>query len=300
MCRRIASDTKPHDDAMADSAPRILVGSADHLIARMFESILADLGYQVSCAHSGTDVLDAVRDKQPDLVLLDLGAPDRGAMALCAGIRELAGDNPLPLLTLADAGGARIVHQVFLAGATDFFVKPMDPTLLTAKIRQALQHRANTLSLLGQPAEVHVDLPTAALGTWRYDPLTKMLSLSDTLDATLDLGTVETGQSLSQLLSRVHRDDRRGVRGALRRALHLGRGYELEHRMADQHGRYHRVHHQVHPQRHAEFGHFCLNGSLKLLSKPAGNAAEPCSEFTASGLVVPSTELQAPSSVARY
>ncbi len=274
MTGRLESVNKPIKGDVR-SAPYLLVGSADPLIQRMLLGVLSDAGYRVRCAARGTDLLGKVEHRHPDLVLLDLGDTDHGALTLCAALRAAAGEDPLPILALADSGGARIVQQVFLAGASDFFVKPVDTTLLLAKIRQALQHRADALSLQGRNARVHFDSPTPILGDWQYDPLCKTLTLSDSLDRALDLSRVEDGQRLSRLLRHVHPDDRRMVRGALRRALHLGRDYVLEHRLTDQHGLPHRVRHQLHPVRHPEFGHWRLNGRLELLAKPDRRPAGP-------------------------
>lgn len=170
---RLASTT----DATAQAArgtPLLLVAAPERVIRRMLEGLLLDQGYQVVTAHSGERAVALYEQHQPDLVLLDLGAADSSDFACCAALRALAGHGPLPLLTMADRGGAETVERALRAGATDFQVKPVDATLLRARIRQALQHRATALALARAEARLaQVARPTPVDVVQGPGPLSK-------------------------------------------------------------------------------------------------------------------------------
>lgn len=257
---------------MTVTPARILIGSGNRLIARMLGGILQDAGYQVRRAHSAAALLEQFQAERPDLALLDLGEPDAACYDVCAQLRNLAGNRPLPLIALADTGGSLVIRQVFDAGASDFALKPVDPAVLRGKVRRALQEREDALALCGRQAVLHRDLPPQVLGTWRYDPLTRLLDLSPELGSHLALGDMTAGQQLSALLRCVATDDRREVRAALRRTLHLGREYTLTHRLTDRHGFEQTVSHRLQPVIHEQFGHGCVLGEIAVTEQqpPAG------------------------------
>lgn len=141
------ANTTPERPADRRHTPLLLVIATDWTMRRMFQGLLQDLGHQVITARSGGEAVTLYEQHQPDLVLLDLGAPAPDAFATCAALRALAGNSPLPLLTLADRDSADTVERAFRAGASDFQAKPVHPTLLRERIRQALHHRATELAL---------------------------------------------------------------------------------------------------------------------------------------------------------
>ncbi len=90
--------------------------------------VIAEPGTEIIEAHSGPEVLEAVADSNPDLVILDLQMGNMGAMAVCVDMRleESYGALPhVPVLMLLDRRA-----DVFLArrsGAEGWLVKPLDP-----------------------------------------------------------------------------------------------------------------------------------------------------------------------------
>lgn len=127
--------------------PLLLVAAPDLVIRRMLQGVLEDYGYQVCTAGNCDEMTRLFTQHQPDLVLVDIGTPDTQAFDACGLLHELAGATPLPMLVMADQGGAETVTRIFQAGATDFYVKPMDPQLLKEKIRQSLHYRDIELAL---------------------------------------------------------------------------------------------------------------------------------------------------------
>lgn len=149
---RLASAAEDAAPLRQRARPLLLVAAPDPVIRRMLQGLLQTVGYQVVGAADGSQTIALYERYRPDLVLLDLGDGDPDAFASCAALRALAGHQPLPLLTLADRPSATNLERAFRAGASDFQVKPVHPTLLRERIRQALNHRATALELAASRA----------------------------------------------------------------------------------------------------------------------------------------------------
>ena len=100
----------------------------------------------------------AVRDAEPDLVLLDVLMPDLDGIEVCRRIRE-SSDVPIIMLTGLGREPERI--QGLEAGADDYVTKPFSPNELVARVRAVLRrvHRDDR-SRPGGPIDdgwLHVD-----------------------------------------------------------------------------------------------------------------------------------------------
>jgi two-component system, OmpR family, KDP operon response regulator KdpE len=73
----------------------------------------------------------------PDLVLLDLGLPDRDGMSVITYIRQ-SGPTPIIVLSARDAEAAKV--EALDKGADDYVTKPFGVPELLARIRAALRH----------------------------------------------------------------------------------------------------------------------------------------------------------------
>ncbi|HRE00377.1 MAG TPA: response regulator, partial [Ilumatobacteraceae bacterium] len=81
--------------------------------------------------------LDAVRDSQPDLVLLDLSLPDVDGLDVCRRLRAEVPAIPIVMLTARNEEVDIVVGLD--AGADDYITKPFRVAELTARIRSRLR-----------------------------------------------------------------------------------------------------------------------------------------------------------------
>lgn len=108
--------------------PSILVASDAPSVRSEILAVVDAPGNDVTEASSGPDVLAAVSDAAPDLLVVDLQVGSMGGMAICLELRleESYGALPhIPVLMLLDRRA-----DVFLArrsGAEGWIVKPLDP-----------------------------------------------------------------------------------------------------------------------------------------------------------------------------
>jgi two-component system KDP operon response regulator KdpE len=79
--------------------------------------------------------------EQPDVVILDLGLPDRSGFDVITEIRKRS---PVPIIVLSARDDERSKVQALDLGADDYVGKPFGMAELTARIRAALRHRFQT------------------------------------------------------------------------------------------------------------------------------------------------------------
>ncbi len=120
-------------------AARILVVDDEPQIRKFLDIGLRAQGYRVESADSGAAGLAALATQGADLVILDLGLPDRDGLDVLAELREWS-STPVIVLTVR-AGEAEKV-RVLDAGANDYVTKPFGVQELMARIRVLLRAHA--------------------------------------------------------------------------------------------------------------------------------------------------------------
>jgi len=118
---------------------RILVVEDEADIRQVLAYNLGQSGHEVLVAERGESALQLVREKRPDLVLLDLMLPDISGLEIC---RALKGDGslraiPVIMLTARNEEIDRVVG--FELGADDYVVKPFSVRELILRIQAVLK-----------------------------------------------------------------------------------------------------------------------------------------------------------------
>jgi two-component system KDP operon response regulator KdpE len=118
---------------------RVLCVDDEAAIRRLLRTVLERGGHDVLEAADAHAALQVARRWKPDLVLLDLGLPDRDGLEL---VPQLAADAAVVVLTARDATGDKVTALDL--GAVDYVVKPFDSEELLARVRVALRNRARS------------------------------------------------------------------------------------------------------------------------------------------------------------
>jgi two-component system response regulator MprA len=116
----------------------LLVVDDDPKITNMLRRALRAEGYEVRTANDGSEGLARVRERQPDLVVLDILMPGLDGLTVCRRLREES-DVPILILTAKDETADRV--QGLDSGADDYLVKPFALDELLARIRALLRRR---------------------------------------------------------------------------------------------------------------------------------------------------------------
>ena len=122
-------------------APAILIVDDDAITRTLLKNMLHSDGYtDLVDVDSGEAALDAVAQRSPDLILLDIQLPGIEGYEVCRIIREEHGndDVPIVMITGAEAESDTALTTSFRTGATDFISKPVRPLELLSRVRAAL------------------------------------------------------------------------------------------------------------------------------------------------------------------
>jgi two-component system response regulator MprA len=117
---------------------RILVVDDDPEIVSFLKRGLIYEGYSVDTAADGTEALTKARDKEPDLVILDIMMPGIDGVEVSKRLRQ-ASDVPILMLTAKGTVSDRV--DGLDSGADDYLVKPFAFDELLARVRALLRRR---------------------------------------------------------------------------------------------------------------------------------------------------------------
>lgn len=135
---------------------RVLLVEDDPVLGDALRRTLVQHGHTAELVGSGTAALAAVARAEPDVVLLDMGLPDRDGIGVCREIRERS---RVPILAITGRGEVAARVQGLRSGADDYLVKPVSTDELLARI-EAVLRRSTGGSVAGTVtiADVVVDL----------------------------------------------------------------------------------------------------------------------------------------------
>jgi two-component system response regulator BaeR len=126
--------------------PLILIVEDEERLAALVVDYLAAAGYRAEIVADGSLVLDRIRTRRPDLILLDLMLPGKDGLTLC---RELRAESQVPVI-MTTARVEEIDRLLGLElGADDYVCKPYSPRELVARVKAVLRRSQSA------PADVH-------------------------------------------------------------------------------------------------------------------------------------------------
>ena len=148
---------------MSENAPKVVVIEDEKQIRRFVRAALEDEGCQVYEAETGAQGLTEAATRKPDLVVLDLGLPDRDGIDVIRDLRSWSG---VPIIILSARSNEDDKIGALDAGADDYLTKPFGVGELLARTRALLRrnlragHTAASVVTFG---EISVDLSRRAV-----------------------------------------------------------------------------------------------------------------------------------------
>ena len=107
---------------------------------------------KVIIALKGEKGIELVEKESPDIVILDLGLPDIDGMDV---LKEIRSFSRVPLIILTARSATMEIVKGLELGADDYIVKPFDPIVLLARVKNVLRH---TLEQAGEETVIYGDM----------------------------------------------------------------------------------------------------------------------------------------------
>jgi predicted signal transduction protein with EAL and GGDEF domain/FixJ family two-component response regulator len=153
------------------SRPRVLLVDDDEVNLLLTAAALRERGFEVNEAASGTAALAQLSLRTPDVVLLDALMPELDGFETCSLLRATPGFESLPVLMLTGLDDEASINRAYQAGATDFFVKSPQWSLLDGRLRYLLRSSRTRHELERSKAKLARAQDLARMGSfeWKRD-----------------------------------------------------------------------------------------------------------------------------------
>ncbi len=202
-------------DAGLPGQPQVLLVDDDEVNLLLTAHALRERGFRITESSGGESALALLADWTPDIIVLDALMPGMDGFATCRRIRGLAGFENMPVLMLTGLDDDASITRAYEAGATDFFVKATQWSLLAGRLHYLLRASRTRLELEKNRAKLARAQDLARMGSFDWRRGEGGLAMSPEGLRVFGHGPHER-PTLRKLLRMVPRDERR----ALMRLLH--------------------------------------------------------------------------------
>jgi len=198
---------------------------------------MSKAGFFVAEASNGHDALNDFFKLQPDVVLLDVIMPEISGFEVCRRIREKPGGERVPIIMITGQDDYQSINNAFDSGATDFVVKPINPLLLSHRIRYILRANQAFNDLTVNKVKLASAREIARLNNWEWHLEDDTLIWGEDMCLMCGIDSGKKPQSYEDFLTIVAQDDSREVHNLLKEALYKKNNFSFEHRVVTETGK---------------------------------------------------------------
>jgi predicted signal transduction protein with EAL and GGDEF domain/DNA-binding NarL/FixJ family response regulator len=197
--------------------PRVLLVDDDEVNLLLTAIALRERGFEITEAAGGEQALELLGRWLPDVVVLDAMMPGKDGFEVCRDLRAIPGFQSMPVLMLTGLDDDVSITRAYEAGATDFFVKSSQWSLLAGRLRYLLRSSRTRQELERNRAKLARAQDLARMGSfdWRRGDT---LSLSAEGLRAFGLGPHD-GSSFRALVRLIAPAERKGLLHFLREVL---------------------------------------------------------------------------------
>ncbi|WP_119354243.1 putative bifunctional diguanylate cyclase/phosphodiesterase [Azohydromonas sediminis] len=165
----MSHDARPHADEATAAAPRVLLVDDDEVNLMLTAIALRDRGFAITEAAGGEQALRILAHFAPDVIVLDALMPGMDGFQTCEALRSMPAFENIPVLMLTGLDDEASINRAYQAGATDFFVKSTQWSLLAGRLRYLLRASRLRLELERSKARLARAQDLAKMGSfdWR-------------------------------------------------------------------------------------------------------------------------------------
>lgn len=207
------SSTSYFDDLPADLSPSVLLVDDDEVNLMITAMALRERGFVVTEAGSGERALELLQQEPPDVVVLDAVMPGLDGFATCERLRAMPRLEHVPVLMLTGLDDDASIRHAYEAGATDFFVKSAQWSLLEGRLRYLLRSGRVREELARSRARLAQAQDLARMGSveWHRVAGSMLGRLEWSAEALRAIGASRPGPSLRQCLRQVRPAERHAL-----------------------------------------------------------------------------------------
>ena len=147
--------------------PEVLLVDDDEVNLLVTALALRERGFRVTEASGGELALKLLRRQGFDLVVLDAMMPGLDGFDTCKTLRRMPGFENMPVLMLTGLDDDASITKAYNAGATDFFVKATQSSLLEGRLRYLLRASRTRIELERSRAELTRAQDLARMGSFQ-------------------------------------------------------------------------------------------------------------------------------------
>ena len=233
---------------------KVLLIDDDEVNLLLTAAALRERGFAVVEVTSGDAGLRLLADMTPDVVVLDAMMPGMDGFATCHELRHLPGFEMIPVLMLTGLDDDASIDRAYQVGATDFFVKSTQWSLLAGRLRYLLRMARMNLELMRSRTKLARAQDLARMGSfdWRVG---QGLMISPEALRVLGHGQRERF-GFHRLMRMVPPSQRTGFLLLLKQVLRYRTVLDTDMMLSLQDGRHRVVHMEAEPE-FDELGNFC-------------------------------------------
>ena len=209
---------QPFAEDNLPTQPEVLLVDDDEVNLLLTALALRDRGFTIVEAGSGELALKMLRERTPDLIILDALMPGLDGFDTCRALRRLPGLENMPVLMLTGLDDDASITRAYQAGATDFFVKATQWGLLAGRLQYLLRASRTRIELERSKSKLARAQDLARMGSFDWRRAGGGLMMSPEALRVFGFGP-QDAVTLRLLLRMVPRDERRALLRKLHEAL---------------------------------------------------------------------------------
>lgn len=118
------------------------------------EAILTKEGYYVAACTNSMDAFDKLNLEHFDLMITDAIMPGASGYSLISTVRSGQRNKDIPIIMLTGKREKADIEKALTAGANDYIIKPIDPDIVTTKVKHMLDQVADKSDFAEAPVNV--------------------------------------------------------------------------------------------------------------------------------------------------
>ncbi len=209
----------------------LLIVDDDQDTRKLIERSLSIEQFNFLHAGSGELALEIIEQSSPDLIMLDVIMPGIDGFEVCQLIREQKNGDFIPILIMSSLDDMDSINKAYNAGATDFVIKPFNPTLLHYQIKFLLKAKLTDDKLRSTQQRLVTTQRIAKLGHWAWSFNDNIITWSDEVCQIMGFPTSTKSAGHYEIANKIHLDDVVRVKDLIKSAIQQKTAYQVEHKI---------------------------------------------------------------------